>query len=193
MKGHTHDYPYEPLAGLNPFNEALAKNWRTLEHMVQEQMRTERLLAYFAAFDAITSDGVRSISISGGSLTFNLDVPQSRFVHALARFTGLTFEKRRAYDGQSLRLEAKLLPEQHPLALIGLTSISVADYLPDSCKVVVERYEPLEPATQAAYEELLTKGRPVYKTVCDGVEEADASDIEPTSLEPMLESVEVPF
>lgn len=193
MKGHTRDYPYKPLVGLNPFNEALAENARTLEYMAQEQTRTARLLAYFATFDAVTSDDVRSISVSGGtSLTFNLDVSQSRFVHALARFTGLTFEKKRAYDGQSLRFEAKL-PEQHPLALIGLTSISVADYLPDSCKVVVDGHTPLSDAERTVYERLLAEGRPVYKTVCDDVEEADASDIEPIPVEPLYESVEVPF
>lgn len=189
MKGHTSNYPYEPRAGLNPFEEELKSSAETLQYVAAEQSKLARLLAYFAPFEAVTSDDVRSISVSGACLTFNLDVPDSRFVHALAQFTGLTFEKTRSYDGQSLRLKSKLLPPEHPLALLDITTVMVADYLPQSCKVVVDHHKPLEKAERIVYERLLAEGRPVYKTVCDGVEATDEAAQAPIP----LEAVEVPF
>lgn len=172
MKGLTSEWPYQPLEGLNPFQEELKSNAKTLEFQAMQIGILAKLSAYFAGFSEVTSDDIGSIYTGSNSITFNLAVKESRFVHALAQFTGLEFEKRRAYDGKSINLNAKV-PDGHALKELGITQVFVAGYLPEGCAVVVKEYKPLDEKTAEVYKELLEKGCPVYETKC-GEEEVSA-------------------
>ncbi len=122
-------------------------------------------MAYFAPFAEVTSDDIGSIIAYSSSLTFNLAVKDSKFVHKLAQFTGLDFEKRMNYDGRSLVAEANI-PEGHVLKELGITQVAVSGYLPASCKTVVKEYRALDEKQAEVYRELLEKGAPVYETQC---------------------------
>lgn len=166
MKGYKN---YNPVAGLNPLEEELKGNAATFEFQAKRMAVLGKLMGYFAPFSEINSDDIGSINAYSSSLTFTLAVKESRFVHALAQFTGLKFEKTKSYDGKSITLNAEV-PEDHLLGVIGITLLSVAGYLPASCKTVITEYKPLDLKQAEVYRELLEKGQPVYATDCSGEE-----------------------
>lgn len=165
MKGY--DDAYNSLAGLNPFTESIKDQARSMKYTADNMAIMGRLLGYFGTFSEVNNDDIGSISVSLTSLFFTLAVKDSRFVHSLARFTGLDFNKERSYDGKSINLRASV-PEDHELHKIGITSITVAGYLPDSCKVVVKEYTPLPDDMKKTYRKLIEEGSPVYETICGG-------------------------
>jgi len=153
------------VTGLNLLQEEIKDQASYLKITAERIGVLGMLNGYFSAFSEITSDDVKNMSLYSDSLTFHLDVKDSKFVHKLAQFTGLKFEKKPAYDGQSIQLVADV-PKEHPLSTAGITSLSVSGYLPESCKVVVESHEPISDDLKEIYSKLITEGRPVYKTVC---------------------------
>src|SRR5665213_376768 len=162
MKGHEAEYPYNPLEGLNPFKEELKEGAKTLAFSVNRLGVVAQLAAYFTPFPEVTSDDIGDISVYSSSVVFNLAVKDSKFVHKLAQFTGLNFEKTRSWTGLDLTLQAKVT-EDHYLAKIGIPDISVAGYLPQTCKTVVKEYKPLDENQREVYQKLIDKGQPVYE------------------------------
>lgn len=177
MKGHTSGFPYEPLSGLNPFEQELNSVASSLEYQAKLVGKAAQLMAYFAGFAEVTSDDIGSLSVYSSSLNFILAVKESKFTNKLAQFTGLNFEKVRSLDGKSIRLVSKFLPAEHPLAKLGIAEISVHGYLPASCKVVEVGRVPIDEQTKAVYEDLIANGRPTYETKCGDEEPAEESPI----------------
>lgn len=163
MKGY--DSLYNQVTGLNPIQQEIKDQASYLKSTAERVGVLGMLNGYFSAFSEITSDDVNNISLYSDSLAFYLGVKDSRFVHKLAQFTGLKFEKKAAPDGQSIQLDAKV-PAEHPLSGIGISYICVSGYLPKSCKIVVESHKPISDDMKEIYSKLITEGSPVYKTVC---------------------------
>lgn len=198
MKVLERKYPWNPLVGVNPFERAMEEDGHTLTYMAEQFGVLARIAGYFSGFSAVCSDDVKSISFGTSYVRFNLaeEARDSRFVHALAQFTGLDFVKSRADDGKSIDLEAKLIPEGHALAKIGIVQVTVAGYLPQSCRVVVKEHTPLADDERAVYERLLSEGRPIYETVCTEVrlDETTEPATEYVAEIPIeAEGLEVPF
>lgn len=189
MKGFTSTYPYEPLEGLNPIQQEISVCASYIESTAKRMSLLAQIGAYFAPFSEITSDDIKSVSMTLDSVSMTLDSlsfalaeKDSKFVHHLAQFTGLSFKKGRGYDGQSLNLTATV-PETHALYKLGVHSLIVFGYLPDSCKVVVKEYLPLSEATAEVYRKLLEQGAPVYETVCGGDAPGTEPEAEPETME----------
>lgn len=165
MKGY--DSSYNEVSGLNPFEQEIKDVGRSLESQAKHLAHLGGVYAYFAGFEEATSDDISGMSAYSDGLSFKLAVKDSKFVHALAQFTGLNFVKSLSYDGQSITLTAEV-PEEHRLFVLGVKRVFVSGYLPESCKVVVKEYKPLTDAEREVYETLLASGRPVYATDCTG-------------------------
>lgn len=167
MKGYNDSY--QEVEGLNPFTKEIEDRGKSMAQAAVNLGFVARVGGYFATFPEVTSDDVDTISAYSNSVTFHLAVKDSKFVHALAQFTGIKFLKKPAYDGKSIELVGKV-PEDHLLATLGVENLYVSNYLPDTCKVVVKEMKPLSEGEIEMYQKLIAEGKPVFGTEC-GAEE----------------------